>query len=154
MAEMMVDRRNGAERRNRTMYAYLYGSTRPRRLNGRRTADLIYPFIDWHSPRVLALALGILGLCTLDGVLTVALIHHGATEENPFMALFVPHSLGWFAAVKLTLTTLSLAVLVVCSRMRLLRAIPGEVLLYAILLGYAALIVYELNLLALLPDVS
>ncbi len=134
------------------MYAYLYGSTKPRRLNGRRAADLIYPFIDWHSPRVLALALGILGLCTLDGALTVALIQHGATEENPFMALFLPHSLGWFAAIKLTLTTLSLAVLVVCSRMRLLRAIPGEVLLYAILLGYAALIAYELNLLALLPE--
>ena len=68
--------------------------------------DTYYPIVDWHPARVFALVLAILLLCVGDGVLTVFLISHGAIEVNPFMALFVPHSLGWFAAVKLTLTRL------------------------------------------------
>ena len=153
MSETLAERRSGDERRWRTLFAYLYGGHRPRRLNGRRESDLIYPFIDWHSPRVLALALGILALCVADGVLTVVLITNGATEENPFMALLVPHNLGLFAAVKLTLTAACLFVIVACSRMRLLRRIPGESVLYLLLAGYAVLIGYELNLLSMLPAV-
>lgn len=152
MTQVLADRRSGDERRRRTLFAYLYGGHRPRRLNGRREADLVYPFIDWHSPRVLALALGILALCVADGVLTVVLIAHGATEENPLMALLVPHNLGLFAAIKLTLTAMSLFVIVACSRMRLLRRIPGESIMYFVLAGYAVLIAYELDLLRMLPD--
>ncbi|MEQ1580149.1 MAG: DUF5658 family protein [Steroidobacteraceae bacterium] len=151
MTQTVADRRSGDERRDRTLFAYLYGGHRPRRLNGRRESDRIYPFIDWHSPRVLALALGILGLCVADGVLTVVLITNGATEENPFMAMLVPHNLGLFAAVKLTLTAVSLFVIVACSRMRLMRRIPGESIMYAVLAAYAVLIGYELNLLAMMP---
>ncbi len=154
MQQTMIERRMGDERRERTLFAYLYGGHRPRRLNGRRAADRVYPFIDWHSPRVLVLALGILGLCVADGVMTVVLMAHGATEENPFMALFLPDSLGWFAAIKLTLTALCLTVIVACSRMRLLRAIPGEAVLYLILAGYALLLSYELQLLTHLPDIG
>jgi hypothetical protein len=144
----------GDERRERTLFAYLYGGHRPRRLNGRRAADRVYPFIDWHSPRILVLALGILGLCVADGVMTIVLMAHGATEENPFMALFLPDSLGWFAAIKLTLTAVCLSVIVACSRMRLLRAIPGEAVMYLILAAYALLLGYELQLLTQLPDVG
>ena len=153
MTQSVVERRSGDERRDRTLFAYLYGGHRPRRLNGRRDDDRIYPFIDWHSSRVLALALGILALCVADGVLTVVLITNGATEENPFMAMLVPHNLGLFAAVKLTLTASSLFVIVACSRMRLLRRIPGESIMYLVLAGYAVLIDYELKLLAVIQDV-
>lgn len=153
MQQGVMERRVGSERRRRTLFAYLYGGHRPRRLNGRRDADLIYPFIDWHSPRVLALALGILGLCVADGVLTVVLIQHGATEENPFMALFVPANLGLFAAIKLGLTAGSLFIIVACSRMKLLRRYPVEGLMYIVLLGYVALITYELEMLRLFPEV-
>lgn len=91
--------------------------------------------------------MAILTLCVCDGVLTVLLMSHGATELNPFMALFVPHSLGWFAAIKLTLTSVGTLVLVACSQMRLFRAIPGELLLGAIFAAYLALVAYELRLL-------
>ncbi len=64
------------------------------------------------------------------------------------MALFVPHNLGWFAAVKLTLTSLGAAVLVICARMKLFRFIPGELLLYLVVACYAVLMGYELHLLA------
>ena len=79
------------------------------------------------------------------------LITQGASEVNPVMALFVPHNLGWFAAIKLTLTSLGAAVLVICARMKLFRLFPGELLLYLVVACYVALVGYELKLLANLP---
>src|SRR5687768_4947539 len=140
------DRRSGVERRHMTVAAYWRGALNPRRRFGRRTTDH-YLVVDWHSPRVLALVLLILGLSALDGVLTIMLISQGANEANPLMALFVPHNLGWFAAVKLGLTSIGAAVLVACARMRLFRLFPGEALLYLVVGCYSALIAYELHLL-------
>lgn len=130
------------------MWAYWQGARNPRRRNWRRLSDATYPVIDWHSPRVFTWVVAILLLCVCDGVLTVMLLAQGAVELNPFMAKFVPHSLGWFAAVKLALTGVGVGVLVACSRMRLFRRIPGEMLLGIVLLGYAVLVAYELQLLA------
>jgi hypothetical protein len=141
------ERRSGAERRHRSVVAYWRGALNPRRRLGRRETDRIYPIVDWHSPRVLALVLLVLGLSALDGVLTIMLMSQGANEVNPLMALFVPHNLGWFAAVKLTLTSLGVAVLVACARMRLFRLFPGEALLYLVVGCYVALVAYELHLL-------
>ena len=146
-----IERRSGIERRRPGLAAYWHGSFNPRRRAGRRATDLDYPVVDWHSPRVLALVISILGLCVLDGVLTVLLISNGAIEVNPVMARFVPHDLGLFAAVKLSLTALGVGVMVVCSRMRLFRAIPGEALLVAVAVGYVALVAYELRMLAVMP---
>ena len=87
----------------------------------------------------------------MDGVLTVFLMAHGAAEINPVMALFLPHNLTGFALTKLTLTGVGVGVLVACSRMRLLRALPGEALLYGVLFAYVALIVYELEMLSHAP---
>lgn len=145
---VLSERRSGVERRHYSIAAYWRGALNPRRRNGRRTTDRVYTIIDWHSPRVLALVLLILGLSTLDGVLTLMLMSQGANEVNPVMALFVPHNLGWFAAIKLTLTSAGAAVLVVCARMKLFRFIPGEVLLYLVVGCYVALVAYELHLLA------
>src|SRR3974390_3019588 len=133
MTTLSIDRRSGSDRRSRTIFAYLHGALKPRRMRGRRSADRIYPVVDWHAPRVLALAFAILALSTADGVLTVTLIQQGAVEVNPLLSVFLPHSVGWFAAVKLGLTALCLLVLVACSPMRLLRVMPGEVLLYLVL---------------------
>lgn len=147
MQSGMVERRSGTERRSRWLRAYWYGALRPRRRGSRRATDAAYPIIDWHSPRVFLPVLTILLLCVTDGVLTVVLLSNGAVEVNPFMAQFVPHSLGWFATVKLALTAIGVAVLAACSRMRLFRAIPGELFLWLILAGYAVLVGYELGML-------
>jgi hypothetical protein len=141
------ERRTRAERRHYSVAAYWRGALNPRRRSGRRASDHTYAIIDWHSPRVLALVMLILGLSTLDGVLTLLLISQGANEVNPFMAMFVPHNLGWFAAVKLGLTSLGAAVLVACARMKLFRFIPGELLLYLVVACYIVLVGYELVLL-------
>lgn len=150
MSEVQIERRSGLERRHATVAAYWRGSLQPRRRAGRRASDW-YAIIDWHSPRVLALVFAALALCVADGVLTVVLLAHGASEVNPVMALFVPHDLGAFAAVKLSLTAIGLCVLVACSRMRLFRAVPGEAFLYLVAGGYLALVIYELDMLSALP---
>lgn len=149
-----MERRSGQERRKRTLKTYWQGARTPRRRSGRRTSDLHYPVIDWHSPRVLALVLGILGLSVLDGAFTIVLLSHGAVEINPVMARLLPHGLGWFAAGKLALTGAGLCVLVACSRMRLFRVLPGESILYLVLLCYAALILYETHLLEFAHEAS
>ena len=151
MSTVEFDRRSGLERRQRGLAAYWHGAFNPRRRCGRRTSDHHYPVVDWHSPRVFALVMAILALCVADGVLTIILLSHGAIEVNPVMALFVPHNLPGFAAVKLSLTSIAVCVLVACSRMRLFRSIPGELVLYAVLAGYATLVVYELRLLEAAP---
>jgi Domain of unknown function (DUF5658) len=147
MPSTFIDRRSGVERRHLSLRAYWFGARMPRRRAGRRASDTIYPIIDWHSPRVFAWVMAILVLCVADGVLTVFLISNGAVEVNPFMALFVPHSLGWFAAVKLSLTSMGTLILVACSQMKLFRAIPGEALLCATFVAYLVLVAYELRLL-------
>lgn len=148
----LVERRSGVDRRTRSLGAYLYGGIYPRRVGGRRNEDRLYPIVDWHSPRVLALVVAILGLCAMDAVLTVILLQHGAIEANPFMALLVPHNLTWFVAVKLGLTAIGLLVLVACSTMRLMRIIPGEAVLYFVLIAYGVLVSYELRLLPKIQD--
>jgi hypothetical protein len=70
------------------------------------------------------------------------------------MALFLPHNLPWFAAVKLALTAIGMLVLVACSRMLLFRAIRGEAVLYVVLAVYATLVIYELRLLQQMPDAA
>jgi hypothetical protein len=147
MPAVKADRRSGAERRNPSFKAYWHGARQPRRRAGRRASDVFYPIIDWFPPRVFAMVFAILLLCACDGVLTIFLISRGAVEVNPFMALFVPHSLGWFAAIKLGLTSMGAIVLVACSRMKLFRTIPGEALLAVIFLAYLVLVIYELQLL-------
>jgi hypothetical protein len=141
-----TERRSGIERRRRSVSAYWTGALNPRRRSGRRAADTFYPIVDWHSPRIFAWAMAILVLCVCDGVLTIVLLANGAVELNPIMAKFVPHSLGWFATIKLSLTSLGAMVLVVCSRMKLFRAIPGEVFMGLIFAGYLVLVLYELKL--------
>jgi hypothetical protein len=145
MHAAQFERRSGMDRRNRSLKAYWHGAWHPRRHAGRRAVDS-YPIVDWHPARVFACVFAILLLCVCDGVLTVFLISRGAVEVNPFMALFVPHALGWFAAIKLSFTSAGAMVLVACSRMKLFRSIPGELFLVALLLTYLALVVYELRL--------
>ena len=145
------ERRSGIERRHTTLASYWHGSLHPRRHSGRRSTDQIYPVVDWHSPRVLAIVIAILGLCVVDGIFTIILLSHGAREANPVMAMFLPDDLHWFAASKLALTSVGMCVLVACSRMRLFRAIPGEALLYAVLAAYVALVAYQLQMLEMIP---
>jgi hypothetical protein len=151
MQQEHSERRAGFDRREQRLAAYWHGARNPRRRSGRRLADRIYPIVDWHSPRVLALVFAILALCVCDGVLTIVLMSHGAVELNPLLQPLLPQSLGLFAALKLGLTATGALVLVICSRMRLFRILPGETLLYFVLGCYVVLIFHQLRMLEVAP---
>jgi hypothetical protein len=142
------ERRDRAERRSRRLWSVWYGSFNPRRrAPSRRRGDSRFHAIDWYSPHLLAVAMGIALLCVADAFLTLLLLANGADELNPIMAALLYRSAAAFTAAKMALTGSCILALVVLSRYRFLRVLPVEALLYLVLAGYLSLIGYELWLL-------
>ena len=133
----------GSERRVRTFNALLQGNLTPRRRGMRRKMDAGFAAVDWHDSRWFAVALMIVILCCADSFFTLRLLEDGAYEVNPFMAVLLekyPHS---FALAKIGLTSIGVIIMTLVARARVFGRVPVAVVLYAILLGYAALVAYE-----------
>ncbi len=142
------ERRERDERRRRVWWSVCYGSFNPRRRTAqRRRDDSGHQFLDWHSSHLLAVAIGILLLCVLDAFLTLVLLQMGAAEVNPIMALLVDRNVAAFAAVKMTLTSMSIVFMVFLARYRFMRLLPIAWMLYGVLIVYASLIGYEVYML-------
>lgn len=139
-------RRSGSDRRRRLFWSLMYGGMRPRRRDGRRTADHVRPIIDWHGPGLFASATLVLVLCVADALLTLQLLSSGAVEANPVMALYTQGDGHRFAALKLLLTGVGLLVLVAMARFRVFRIMRVATLVHGILAGYLVLVAYELLL--------
>ena len=105
---------------------------------------------DWFHPQWLALTIGILLLCFLDAIFTLTLVSNGATEVNPFMDPLVQGSGHSFAYWKIGLTAVGVMTLTLLARLRFWGKAVGTVL-YVVLLGYLALVGYELFLLRNIP---
>jgi hypothetical protein len=139
------ERRFRSDRRRRLWWSVLYGSFNPRRRRpARRLDDPRFHPVDWYSPHLLAVAIGILLLSASDAFLTAILLLHGADEVNPIMALLVYRSVATFAALKMAMTGASIVVMIVLSRYRFMRVIRVELVLYGVLMIYAWLIGYEI----------
>ncbi len=141
------ERRQQRDRRRRTLHALFYGSFHPRRRNPRRGLEASFVAVDWHHPQWLAVAIVILLLSCTDAFLTLMLIERGAYEVNPLMAPLVAGSPFAFTVVKIGLTAGGVIVLTLLARMRAFRHVPISFLLYALLAGYAVLVIYEAKLL-------
>jgi hypothetical protein len=141
------ERRRAPDRRKRTLYSLFYGSFNPRRRVPRRTDARSLRDLDWHHPIWLAVAVLIVVLSCVDAALTLSLMEHGAYEVNPFMAPIVGGSPLVFTLVKVGLTAGGVVLLTLAARMRAFGRIPVSFFLYAVLIGYGMLIVYELKLL-------
>ena len=90
-------------------------------------------------------------LCCFDAVLTLTLINHGANEVNPVMApLLEGTGTAVFALVKVGMTAAGVILLTILARLRIFGRSVGYVL-YVILVGYVALVGYELFLLRNIP---
>jgi hypothetical protein len=141
--------RRGTEpdRRKRTLHALLYGSFNPRRRRARRTGPATLRDLDWHEAQWLAVAMLIVVLSCVDAALTLTLIEHGAYEVNPVMAPIVGGSPLIFTLIKVGLTAGGVVLLTLLARMRAFGKIPVSFLLYAVLIGYGSLVIYELRLL-------
>jgi len=141
------ERRSAADRRKRTLYSLFYGSFNPRRRSPRRTDARSLRDLDWHHPIWLAVAMSIVVLSCVDTALTLSLMAHGAYEVNPIMAPFVGGSALIFTLIKVGMTAGGVVLLTLAARMRAFGRIPVGFLLFAVLIGYGTLIVYELKLL-------
>jgi hypothetical protein len=147
------ERRNRSDRRNRIWWAVLYGSFNPRRRRPpRRVDDSRFHSLDWHAAHLLAVSIGILILNVADAFLTVALLSRGAIEVNPLMDALVQSNVTWFAVIKMAMTGISVTLMVWLARYRFMRVVRVEVVLYGVLVGYLALIGYEVGMLGKLVN--
>ena len=146
-ASAASERRNASDRRKRILYSLFYGSFNPRRRSPRRTDARSLRDLDWHHPQWLAVAMLIVLLSCVDAALTLSLMSHGAYEVNPVMAPIVGGSPLVFTLVKVGLTAGGVVLLTLAARMRAFGKVPVSLLLYAVLIGYGTLVVYELKLL-------
>jgi len=142
-----ADRRSQHQRRRRHVWAVAYGSFNPRRRATRRSQEHHIQFVDWHDAHLLAVALGIVLLSSIDAFLTLNLLTQGAQEVNPVMEQLLYRNIAMFATVKMALTGLGVMTLVVLSRCRVFGKFRVDVGLYLTLAAYAALVFYEFSLL-------
>ena len=142
-----TDRREHVDRRRRVWWSVVYGNFNPRRRAPPRRLDQShYHSVDWHSPHLLAVAIGILLLSVVDAFMTLILLQGGADEVNPIMALVVYRSVAVFAALKMALTSLGVVFMVFLARYRFMRRLPVGWVLYGVLIAYTSLIGYEIHM--------
>lgn len=145
---VVSDRRRAQDRRRVTLWSLLYGGVRPRRRTVRREVEHSISLVDWHDAHLLATALGILVLSCADAFLTLNLLMWGAQEANPVMAKLIYLGVTWFTVVKIGLTSVGIVVLVTLSRCKVFGRFKVVTTLYLSFAFYAALVLYELALLA------
>jgi hypothetical protein len=142
-----MERRRGPDRRKSALKALIHGSFHPRRRGPRREGERMISGVDWHDPQWLAVAMLVVLFSCVDAFLTLTLIDHGAYEVNPFMAMVLGGSALVFSLVKIGLTAGGVVMLTLLARMKAFGRVPVSLLLYSVLLGYGALLVYEFRLL-------
>jgi hypothetical protein len=142
-----IERRYGPDRRKQIFRALLIGSFRPRRRGPRRSGEAGFASTDWYHSRWLTASVLILLLCVADALLTLTLLAHGALEVNPLMAWLLTTDPLAFATIKFALTGAGVVFLTAAARVRAFGHLPVGAILYAVLIGYAVLVAYELFLL-------
>jgi hypothetical protein len=147
------NRREGDDRRSRTLLSLISGSFKRRRHGPRRVADASIAVTDWYAPQWLAATLLILILCVVDALITLTLLGHGAREANPLMETIIHGDGLRFVAFKFGLTACGVVLLVLLARVRAFGRLPVSALLYGVLVIYLCLISYEfLMLRQLVPE--
>ncbi len=147
------ERRNRPDRRSRFWWSLLYGGIRPRRRRpARRLQDARFHALDWHAAHLWAVSIGILILSVVDAFLTVRLLSGGAVEINPFMALVLGSGVAVFAGLKMAITGVCVALMVLLAGYRFMRVLRVDVILYCVLVAYGLLIVHEIGMLRQLAD--
>ena len=144
--DQTAERRHSTNRRDGVWWAFLYGNFRPRRRSSRRSVDEHHFVFDWHEPRTLYLALGVLLLSCTDALFTLNLLQAGATEGNALMASMLGESVDRFVASKIGITSFSLVILVAAARRKFFWSFSVEHVLQVFCSGYILLICYELYL--------
>ena len=144
LKSLAEERRQAVNRRDGVWWSFLYGNFHPRRRSSRREVDKHHFLFDWHEPRILYLALGVLLLSCTDALFTLNLLKEGATEANSVMAAMLDESMFRFLYVKIGMTSTSLLILVATARRKFYKSVSVEHLLQAFCIGYFLLICYQI----------
>jgi hypothetical protein len=119
-----------------------------RRRGPRRLSDADACYVDRYDQYLFLAATGIFLFCCLDALLTLTLLEMGAQEANPLMAALIDYGVGPFFYTKLVITGAGIVFLVIHSTFLIGGIVRVSQALYAILMCYAALFVYQLGMLA------
>ncbi len=104
-------------------------------------------FVDHYSQWFLFVILTIVLLSITDGLLTLFLLNHGASEANPVMAYFLKFGPFAFIAVKYSLTSFGVMVLLVFRNISIPRLGIRTDSFYYIFIGvFGAVVAFELYL--------
>ncbi len=138
-----ISGKRAADRRSLSWRTAVFGFARSRRLSLRRGEDADELFLDWHHPWLFFLAVGTMIMSCIDAFMTLQLLQHGMTEVNPVMAAILEQGTAAFAAVKVTMTGISILILVFLAKIRFLNRIRAGLILTVFFSFYACLICYE-----------
>lgn len=133
-----MDRRS---RRRPPLKYMIFGG---RRASARRDSDKKdFIFVDRYSPRFMLLFVLLVVLSIADGIFTLYLLEHGATETNPIMAFFLNMGPWSFMIAKFFLTCSGLLCLLVLHnfyirplRTRVKIIFPAFIAIFILILGW------------------
>jgi len=142
------ERRRGADRRHRTPPLWSKFWLTGRRTHMRRKEDRQQSFrIDRHSFRTLAAVMSIVILSITDGMLTLYLVEHGASEVNPLLAYFLERGPLSFFGFKYFLTCACIVLVLVNKDIYLFRTtFRIKVLFIVFMIPFLLVIIWELYL--------
>lgn len=140
------ERREAIERRRTTLKSVAYGAVRGRRRGPRRELDPRPTYSDAYDLRVLLTTVAIVVLCCWDAHMTLKMLADGGRELNPAMDALLDVSAEMFLYVKIAMTIICILVLVLHKNVAVVGPYRVKHFILAILLGYLALVSYELVL--------
>jgi len=111
-------------------------------------------YVDYYAGRLMLCTIAILFLSIGDAFFTLNILANGGEELNWLMAILIEENVEKFVAFKLALTSMALILLVIHHNVQLIGGIRVRHLKYMVLIGYSALIGYELFLLGLAATFS
>ena len=139
--------RRVGERRQASLSGLFYGLYKAQRAGDRRNGTAAQPFyVDIHDAFTSALVLTIMLFCIADAYFTLMLIEHGARELNPLLAWVLEKDALLFYGAKYSLTAISVVLLMQLKHFKFF-GIRGLNVLIGVLVAYAFLITYQLNML-------
>jgi hypothetical protein len=145
-----LEQRTRTDRRRKPTSFWDVFRLRGRRSHARRAEEHRRPhFVEQFSPILLTLGLMLLVATLVDGIMTIHLMTAGARELNPLMDRFLSIDVKVFLLGKYVLTAVGLLFFVLfknfyfARRIRIGHFIPVVVALYAMLIVYQIVLMYE-----------
>ena len=148
-AGVVVERRSGGDRRNRS-FNFLRRPFSPgrRRMLRRKTDRRRFFLFDYYSPKLFYAIVLVLMLSVTDALLTLWLVDEGARELNPVMAYFLAFGPNIFLLSKYLMTAVSVVIVVLFNYITFQRVrFPIGELLGVFAGCFAAVVIWETVLL-------